>query len=42
MVTRTWKITSTGKSVQTSDLEEVVKIAEITPELLQRSGLEKC
>ena len=35
MVTRTWKITSTGKSVPTSDLEEVVKIAEITPELLQ-------
>ena len=35
MVTRTWKITSTGKSVPSSDLEEVVKIAEITPELLQ-------
>ena len=35
MVTRTWKITSNGKSVSASDLEEVVKIAEITPELLQ-------
>ena len=35
MVTRTWKITSDGKSISPSELEEVVKIAEITPELLQ-------
>ena len=35
MVTRTWKITSDGKSIASSELEEVVKIAEITPELLQ-------
>ena len=34
-VTRTWKITSTGMQVPSSELEEVVKIAEITPELLQ-------
>tara|TARA_B100001758_G_scaffold161409_1_gene139182 strand:+ start:98 stop:1627 length:1530 start_codon:yes stop_codon:yes gene_type:complete len=34
-VTRTWTITSTGMQVPSSELEEVVKIAEITPELLQ-------
>ncbi len=30
-VTRTWKITSSGMKVPESELEEVVKIAEITP-----------
>ena len=34
-VTRTWTITASGKGIPNSDLEEVVKIAEITPELLQ-------
>ena len=34
-VTRTWKITSSGMQVPDSQLEEVTKIADITPELLQ-------
>ena len=35
VVTRTWSITSTGKQIPAEKLEEVVNIAEITPELLQ-------
>jgi len=35
VITRTWTITESGKVVSDSDLEEVVKISEITPELLQ-------
>jgi phenylalanyl-tRNA synthetase alpha chain len=35
VVTRTWKITKAGSAISTEDLEEVVRIAEITPELLQ-------
>jgi len=35
VITRTWTITESGKVVSDSDLEEVVKITEITPELLQ-------
>ena len=34
-VTRTWKITNSGMQVSESELEEVIKIADITPELLQ-------
>ena len=34
-VTRTWKITYNGMQVPDSQLEEVTKIADITPELLQ-------
>ena len=37
-VTRTWSITKAGKTVEQNQLEEVVKIAEITPELLQSDG----
>lgn len=35
LVSRTWTVTKAGSSVSPEDLEEVVKIAEITPELLQ-------
>ena len=35
LVSRTWTVTKAGSSVSPDDLEEVVKIAEITPELLQ-------
>ena len=35
LVSRTWTVTKTGSSVSPEDLEEVIKIAEITPELLQ-------
>lgn len=35
MVSRTWKITPNGQVVPADELMEVVKIAEITPELLQ-------
>ena len=35
MVSRTWKITSRGLEVPRSELGEVTRIAEITPELLQ-------
>jgi len=35
VVTRTWKITNAGTAIPSKDLEEVVRIAEITPELLQ-------
>ncbi len=34
-VNRTWSITSSGMQIQDSELEEVVKISDITPELLQ-------
>ena len=37
VVSRTWKITSEGKKIEEGDLEEVVQISEITPELLQTS-----
>ncbi len=35
VVSRTWKITSSGMEVPSEELDEVIKIAEITPELLQ-------
>tara|TARA_B100001758_G_scaffold35716_1_gene26997 strand:- start:2503 stop:3963 length:1461 start_codon:yes stop_codon:yes gene_type:complete len=35
MVSRTWKITKNGSGIPVEELEEVVQIAEITPELLQ-------
>ena len=35
LVSRTWTVTKAGSDVSTEDLEEVIKIAEITPELLQ-------
>ena len=35
LVSRTWTVTKNGNSITSEDLEEVVKIAEITPELLQ-------
>ena len=35
MVSRTWKITPNGQAIPADELMEVVKIAEITPELLQ-------
>ncbi|RJU84878.1 MAG: phenylalanine--tRNA ligase subunit alpha [Candidatus Poseidoniales archaeon] len=35
VVTRTWKVTKSGMNIPDEDLEEVVRIAEITPELLQ-------
>ena len=34
-LTRTWSVTSSGKQIGLDELEEVVKISEITPELLQ-------
>ena len=34
-IERTWEITSSGKSIPASELKEVERIAEITPELLQ-------
>tara|TARA_B100000614_G_scaffold262525_1_gene296597 strand:+ start:90 stop:1628 length:1539 start_codon:yes stop_codon:yes gene_type:complete len=34
-VNRTWSITSSGMQIPDSELEEVVKISDITPELLQ-------
>ena len=38
LVSRTWTVTKAGSSVPSGDLEEVIKIAEITPELLQSDG----
>ena len=35
VVSRTWNITSSGMEVPSEELDEVIKIAEITPELLQ-------
>ena len=35
LVSRTWTVTKKGSSVSPEDLDEVIKIAEITPELLQ-------
>ena len=35
VVSRTWKITKQGMEIPDADLEEVTRIAEITPELLQ-------
>ena len=35
MVTRTWKVTRSGMEIPDEELEEVIRIAEITPELLQ-------
>jgi phenylalanyl-tRNA synthetase alpha chain len=35
MITRTWAITTSGSAIAPDELNEVVKIAEITPELLQ-------
>lgn len=35
MITRTWAITTSGSTIAPDELKEVVKIAEITPELLQ-------
>jgi len=35
MITRTWTITTSGSAIAPDELDEVVKIAEITPELLQ-------
>ena len=35
MVARTWSLTSAGKAVNEKELQEVTKISEITPELLQ-------
>jgi phenylalanyl-tRNA synthetase alpha chain len=35
MITRTWAITTSGSAIAPDELKEVVKIAEITPELLQ-------
>ena len=35
VVSREWRITSNGMQIPSEELEEVVKIAEITPELLQ-------
>jgi len=34
-ITRTWSITTSGSIISQDELKEVVKIAEITPELLQ-------
>jgi phenylalanyl-tRNA synthetase alpha chain len=34
-ITRTWTITTSGSAITSDELDEVVKIAEITPELLQ-------
>ena len=36
MVSRTWKITKNGSGIPVEELEEVVQIAEITPELLSQ------
>ena len=35
VISRTWSITQSGQAIPDSDLEEVLKISEITPELLQ-------
>ncbi len=35
MVSRTWKVTAIGLEIPDGDLEESIRIAEITPELLQ-------
>ena len=35
VVSRTWNITSSGMEVPSEELDEIIKIAEITPELLQ-------
>jgi phenylalanyl-tRNA synthetase alpha chain len=34
-ITRTWTITTSGSAIASDELDEVVKIAEISPELLQ-------
>lgn len=35
IITRTWSITTSGSTISQDELKEVMKIAEITPELLQ-------